>query len=406
MLRKQGIAVGLIFGCSAFAETLVEETIVASPKTIVVDSVYAARDILWVAQEMLVDISPPQLEVFNHRDETIYAVDWLDMPSKLKRRMHATMISGYPVYELRMETDPILRDTIFYNVRGIEIYRLPSLASTEHDPYAYLKEKFSVSSLLEIDEWNRWVFDWAHTGCTIQMVPEILHANFLDELAYQESQEQPVAMPMMMGASGISKPMAHMVQGTNGIILEISLPVDFGRYAEIFRRESLESSYWVVADSWLPTFSRTNMTWTDTTETNKCFYHISNAFDSDGDGFSDLREVWESPVTDSNVFNAVNNDGDSMHDWWEIKMFGHTNQTDITDFDQDGLLDIEEMEYRPGSPPSIILISDPSIYDTDDDGLNDEEEVNGTPPTDPWDPDASAPSVNVGSPANGTTITP
>lgn len=407
MKLKTGIAMGLILGCSAFAETVAEESVVADAKAVVIDSTFAAREILWDAQEMLVDISPPQKAVFNFLDATIYAVDWLDMPSELKRRMPATMVYGFPVYELRMETDPILRETIFRNARGVEVYRLAPPSFAKYDPYAYLKEKFSVSSFLEIDEWSRWIFDWAHTSCTIQMVPKTLHADFLDELAYQESQEQPVALPMMMamGASGISKPMAHMTQGTNGVVLEISLPVGFGRYAEIFRRENLDSSYWVVAESWLPTFSRTNMTWVDTIDANKYFYHISNAVDSDGDGFSDLREAWGSPVTDSNVFNAVNDDGDSMHQWWELKMFGHTNQTDITDFDQDGLLDIEEMIYFTGSPPTNILISDPSIYDTDDDGLNDFDEVRGNPPTDPWNPDVSSPALIV-SPASGTVITP
>ncbi len=377
-------------------------------KPTLLSGVYDLREILWDAQELLVDISPPQMEVFNHRDEMIYAVDWRDMPSELKRRMYATMVYGFPVYELRMETDPVFRDTIFKNARGVEVYRLPPPSFKKYDPYAYLKKKFSVSSYYEIDEWNRWIFDWAHTGCTIQMLPKTLHTDFLDELAYRESQEQAIALPMKMmamGASGISKPMAHMTQGTNGIVLEISLPVGFGRYMEIFRRTDLTSASWAIEDSWIPTFENTNVVWTDTSETNKCFYHISNAVDSDGDGFSNLREAWFEG-TNSNSFDTVNDDGDSMHDWFELAIFGHTNQTDITDFDGDGLSDSWEMNYRPGTPPTVDLRCDPTLEDTDNDGVDDYYEVNGTPPTDPWDPDTSAPSVNVGSPATGTTIVP
>ena len=94
-----------------------------------------------------------------------------------------------------------------------------------------------------------------------------------------------------------------------------------------------------------------------------------------------------------------------MHDWFELKMFGNLDDDEFDDSDGDGLLNYEEMEYFSGSPPKITLLSDPSLYDTDADGVNDFDERNGNPPTNPWNPDASAPTVVFGSPASGTTIT-
>ena len=395
------VAVCLFIGCSAFAQ---ESISIAPADDRVVDSVYAL-ELLYINQVyQYLPVSPPMEEVFVQSLEEAVPVLWKNFPSEFTKQMYAEMnANGLPLYRVSVYEDPASRETVFLNMYGKEAFRLEP--ENGYDPYAWQKVKFGEESFLARDELNRWIFDPAHIAVELTLVPEVFYTAYLED---QEAEALvPEAMPMMMamGASGISKPMAHMVQGTNGIVLEISLPVDFGRYAEVFRRENLESSYWEVADSWLPTFSRTNMVWVDGISTNKCFYHISNAFDSDGDGYSNLREAWFEG-TDSNSFDFVNDDGDSMHDWWERVIFGHTNQTDITDSDQDGLLDCEELIYVPGASTKITLVSDPSLYDTDADGLNDYDEVNGSPPTNPWDPDTSAPSVNVGSPASGTTISP
>ncbi len=420
----------LIFGCSAFAESVIEESITGT-KSIVIDNAFAAREILWDAQELLVDISPPQMEVFNHRDETIYAVDWRDMPSELKRRMYASMVYGFPVYELRMETDPVFRDTIFKNARGIEVYRLPPPSFKKYDPYAYLKKKFSVSSRYEIDEWTRWIFDWAHTGCTIQMLPKTLHTDFLDELAYRESQEQAIALPMMkmmaMGASDggeASIPIpVDVVPGSNGTVeLWIDAAGSSVRHVEIFSQENL-----IYPPGWDLVLNNINVTnslpvvWSDMETNEVMYYYVNNADDDpDSDGYSSLRERLIS-LTPTNTFNFFDNDNDGLQDWFEIRFWGSiTAYDELDDPDNDNLANGVEMAFvvASGITNGVIFYSDPSIPDSDLDGLRDDierdwhtdamnsdtdfdgysdgEEVNGTPPTprtDPNNSDTTSPNV-------------
>ena len=73
----------------------------------------------------------------------------------------------------------------------------------------------------------------------------------------------------------------------------------------------------------------------------------------------------------------VDDDADTMPDWWEITHFGDISQAAGDDFDSDNLTNLEE--YGQGT--------DPKEDDCDGDGLDDGDEVH-THSTDPLDPDS------------------
>lgn len=81
-------------------------------------------------------------------------------------------------------------------------------------------------------------------------------------------------------------------------------------------------------------------------------------------------------------------DSDNLPDAWEITHFGNLNQDETTDFDNDGIPDIEE--YRLNLNPTV----DAATTDSDSDGYSDLEEYNaGTNPNDPDDHPTCAFSV-------------
>lgn len=215
--------------------------------------------------------------------------------------------------------------------------------------------------------------------------------------------------------------MGIMLEGVSSsnlmVELAIALPEGFGHmgHIEIFCKDDLmSSSNWAEGDSWIPTYGIQSVFWTDPASSNKTqrFYLVTDGVDMDGDGHSDLYEAWVEG-TDSNVFNVVNTDGDDLHDWLELKIFGDLSQTGTNDYDLDGLLNGEELVSVSANQPAI-MISDPACYDSDNDGLNDFEErrewltdpmvpdtdsdgrddaseVLGSPRTDPNNPDTVAP---------------
>jgi archaellum component FlaF (FlaF/FlaG flagellin family) len=202
--------------------------------------------------------------------------------------------------------------------------------------------------------------------------------------------------------------------------MSINVPTNFGGdHLEIFSCDNLIYSGWDISKSWLPTFGNTNVAWTDPETENKDvrYYIISDADeDPDGDGYSSLRElIFE---TDGNgngpdEFDYVDSDGDGMHDWYEIKLFGNLLQDGTNDFDGDLLPNNLEMVYNSNTA-SIVWNSDPSLADTDgdlmddyletvtytfldpldasdrdfdQDGLSNAAEHNGTTDLDDWDSD-------------------
>lgn len=70
----------------------------------------------------------------------------------------------------------------------------------------------------------------------------------------------------------------------------------------------------------------------------------------------------------------LDSDGDNIPDYWEQEWFGNLNQNATTDWDDDGLTDLEEFQHG----------TNPKDADSDDDGVNDGLEVTaGTDPNDP-----------------------
>ncbi|YCM42362.1 chitobiase/beta-hexosaminidase C-terminal domain-containing protein [Verrucomicrobiaceae bacterium 227] len=102
-------------------------------------------------------------------------------------------------------------------------------------------------------------------------------------------------------------------------------------------------------------------------------------------------------------------DEDGLPDVWEIASFGHLDEDDSGDFDDDGLSNLEE--FNVGSDPSgrdsdddglddgaevNLYATDPIDEDSDDDGLTDGEEIQSYS-TDPNDFDSDDDSLSDGS---------
>lgn len=202
--------------------------------------------------------------------------------------------------------------------------------------------------------------------------------------------------------------------GGGGMQIVMQWPDYFGAYAEVFGRTNLLAGQWNVVDSWIPTYGSSELIWDDVirTNVNAFFYIICDAtMDCDGDGYSDGREHYITQ-TDPESFDYADEDGDGMHDHWEIKLFGDIwTQDGYNDSDGDGLPNNQELVWLEAN--TIRMVSDPSLYDTDGEGLDDftellkqtdplsadtdvdgrddASEVLGSPPTDPNNPDIVAP---------------
>lgn len=179
--------------------------------------------------------------------------------------------------------------------------------------------------------------------------------------------------------------------GDGSVALHMQLPDYFGNYAEVFGRENLCLGDWEVVDGWIPTYGAGNVDWTDAARTNAAayFYLIFDAtMDWDGDGFSDHREHFVSG-TDPSEFNHIDSDGDGMHDWYEIKLFGDLSESPFGDFDGDGLANGIELVWDGAF--TVRMYSDPSLFDTDNEGLDDGAEV--ALGTDPWKADTDGDGI-------------
>jgi hypothetical protein len=200
----------------------------------------------------------------------------------------------------------------------------------------------------------------------------------------------------------------------DGMQITMQLPGCFGAYAEVFGCSNLLSGEWSVMNSWIPTYGSAELTWNTDISTNKSsfFYMISDAtMDLDGDGFSD---AWEHYISQTNpeTFDDTDEDRDGLHDFWETKLFGDIRaQNGYDDFDGDGLPNNRELVWLEAN--RILMQSDPTLFDTDGEGLDDHTEmlmqtdplssdsdfdgyddafeVLGSPPTDPNNPDITAP---------------
>ena len=146
------------------------------------------------------------------------------------------------------------------------------------------------------------------------------------------------------------------------------------------------SYYWLGQTSFAGRSSNSSFTYeysarmiTDELDSGHALHDLKQAIAPEG-----YAELWQNYI----VFNIygdpslglfttlVDDDSDSMPDWWEITHFGDISQAAGDDYDSDNLTNLEE--YGEGT--------DPDNPDCDGDGLNDGDEVN-THSTDPLDPD-------------------
>ncbi len=342
------------------------------------DSIYDLESLFVEHQHDYLPISPPSMEVFTQDYGLVVPVRIENLPRMFAKKMVGELNpDGIPLYRITVYEDYATRETVFLNADGSEIYRLEP--EPGYDPYAWQKSTFLLSSTESLDPWAQWVFDPAHIAADFTLVPQVFYADYV--LAEEQRRlDEAAAMPMMAMASSESS--SNMVVGfsmeSNGVVsLDIALPEDFGNHAEIFSTYNLIYVPWSVAANRLSCTGGTHLVWTAPTVpyADAGFFIVSDADqDGDGDGYSDLRERHVSH-TDPSTFNLVDVDQDGMHDWYEITLFGGTNQTALQDFDGDGLANGFEMVILPGYldliPPAVWLRSDPSECDTDFDGMDD-----------------------------------
>jgi len=88
--------------------------------------------------------------------------------------------------------------------------------------------------------------------------------------------------------------------------------------------------------------------------------------DPDNDGDSNYMEYIHGTDPTDAADASADADSDGMDDNWEMSHFGDLDQDETTDYDKDGLLDIEEYTMNSGG-----TMVDPADKDTDDDGLLD-----------------------------------
>ncbi len=395
MLKKLLAGLTLLVCISAYSQ-------VGTAATDTVDSIYGLEALFVEQQYQFLPIGPPAEDVLVQPYGSVLTVDWKGFPEAFAKRMYATMDSnGFPLYKVSVYEDPATRETVFLNSYGAEVYRLPP--EKGYDPYAWQKATFNLGQGQVLDEFHRWIYDPAHVAAKFTLIPEVFHADYL--AAQQEESMRALAMvPMavMAALEGEAQAVVQMVLDTNGLVeISLSLPESFGKHVEIFSKDNLVySPAWEVAAGWIPTYGYSMVSWSDPSSGNLDYryYIVSDAdMDSDGDGYSDLREHYITG-TDPDVFNFCDVDNDGLHDWWETKLFGNLDWNGTDDFDHDGLQNNEELFWVVGEAPRMY--TDPSLFDTDGDGLGDGAELHGSPPTDPLNGDATPPVVSIILPTN------
>jgi hypothetical protein len=380
----------------------------SSPYPELIDSLDDLVEILEETQHFIQPVSPPSPEVFIDKKRIPYPVDWSGFDKNVTKYMTAYMDGyGLPRYELLIWEDLKTRERVITLVStGFELARIPA-------PIYYQPEAFYRGMLLKgasYDSAMRWVFDPAHSAVAIELIPESLYS------AYEQNEiesslalaMEPIAMTLTgppppddsSGGTGAvafatgsasNAPFVSMTADSNSVVtMTIAIPESFGgEHVEIFSKDNLVYSLnWLIAKSWLPTYGKPNVSWTDpnTGSMDARFYIVSDADDdADGDGYSRLREIlFEN--TDPASFDFRDVDGDGMHDWYEMKLFGSMEQCGTNDFDGDGLWNNVEMVFSTGTPATVTILSDPSLQDSDADGMDDFLETVTYPYLEPMNP--------------------
>ncbi len=340
-------------------------------------------------------ISPPSQAVFVTQSSIAYPVDWSGFDKKTTKYMTAYMDEyGLPRYALLVYEDSVTRDRVITLAStGFELARISA-------PKNYVPESYYTGLLSRgatYSEFTRWVFDPAHTAVQIELVPYSLYASY----EMYEAQSTMTAEPMMMttgipdlptGSTGVPPVTVTTTNANKDVEFTFPLPADFGGHAEIFKTTNLKYVDWWVAETRVTVTAGTDFVWTDVGSSNQPvgYFILSSAdADFDGDGFSDLREKYMTETNDPTVFDMVDDDGDGMHDWYEITLFGGTNAIPSGDADNDTLKNSEEMILHPAvgtNSAYVTFNSQPDKWDTDGDEMHDGLETVTYTFLDPNDP--------------------
>ncbi|MDF7807914.1 hypothetical protein P4E94_10735 [Pontiellaceae bacterium B12219] len=360
------------------------------PETI--SSIQDLIQVLEETQRYIQPISPPSSEMYIEKKPIPYPVDWSGFDEKTTRYMTAYMDKyGLPRYELLIWEDLGTRERVItLGNTGYEVARIPA-------PNFYRPDFFYQGLLIKGASYTdemRWIFDPAHSAVSVELIPDSLYATYQQNAVTEmASLAEPMALsfgpPMPDGSeegtgalsnvifSSTGNQIVSMSSDSNSVVsMLINIPTNFGgEHVEIFSKDNLlYSPGWDISKSWLPTFGNTNVAWTDPGSENKDvrYYIISDAdADTDGDGYSNLRElIFETNGNGPGTFDFIDSDGDGMHDWYEIKLFGNLLQDGTDDYDHDDLKNNEEMVYNSNTA-SIVWNSDPSLADTDGDLMDD-----------------------------------
>ena len=348
--------------------------------------------------------------------------------STFKRRFLSNLIgemhpvSGAPVYTVFAMMDASNFDVVLFNENLLELARI-SRPKT-YRPFLWAETKFGAALTPElmalynparmIAEYKLIPVDYADyhiaamerqaalEAATVSMATaspvesdgvSIRMAMAPTTIALTENEESLMVMAMASSPpppdGGTNSPPAGSGGGSSNLVMElaITMPLDCGPYAEIFQKQNLiYPQLWNVAVNKMAVTGGVETIWADPASSNAAtmFYIVgdTSAGIDDGDGYSENRERY-CEGSDPLVFDMRDTDGDGMHDWHEIMIFGDLSQTGSGDFDGDGLANDQEMILHSNS---VEVICNPSEFDTDGDGTDDGTEVaQGGDPSDPSD---------------------
>ena len=340
--------------------------------------------------------------------------------SNLIGEMHP--VSGAPVYTVYAMMDASNFDVVLFNENLLELARIPRTKA--YSPFSWVESRFGTDLTPElvalynptrmIAEYKLIPIDYADYHIVALERQAALEAATVSMATALPSENDGVSIRMavvpattvlteneesLMGIAmassppppdgGTNSPPAGSGGGSSNLVMElaITMPLDCGPYAEIFQKQNLiYPPDWSVAVNKMAVTGGVETIWADPASSNAAtmFYIVgdtSAGFD-DGDGYSEYRERY---VEGSNplVFDMRDTDGDGMHDWHEIMLFGDLSQTGTNDFDDDGLANDQEMILHSNS---VEWICDASLFDTDGDGTDDGTEVGqGSDPSNPGD---------------------
>ncbi len=401
MWGKIRIGLGVfVFGCSYFVSA-------DTGNGAVVEDLEELRTLFYEHQDYWVPISLPGSMILFQDFGLTVPFNVSGFPRKFTKRLNGKISEfGVVTYETTLVEDPYTRQVVIYDTAGFsELWRMD--VDPLRDPYAYLRWSYGLSAVdsfegISIDEVLR--LDSAKVAANFLLVEDIFYVDYVN--AEYEAQlavsAEPTAVSMsvpMPGGTNVSTNVtgtASTVTNSGDVVFTFSLPEGFWNHAEIFKTTNLKYVPWSVAENRMAVAGQSQIEWTDVGSSNQPagFYILSDAdlsdsTDSDGDGYTDLRERFISK-TDPQSFDEIDVDSDGMLDFYEITLFGSTAPQPYGDFDGDGLVNTQEMLLIPGYPgfydPEVRFRSDPSEPDTDFDGMTDFQETVTYPFLDPNDP--------------------